>query len=230
MGESDGSKIIEQTIALFNGRADELKEDNMPRPKGSKNKGTATAEVTAPVQPTSVSVPDEATKTAMITEWKNASDQLTELKAKEHTLRQALVAHLFDGTKLEGSDSIDIGWGYQLRLTRELAYNASNKDGETDKLVEALKARDPNLADSLIRWQPDVAKKVYKQVHALAEQHQDAEFLKLLHEAITLKPGMPKLEFVPPKQDVLPVQEPIRLIPDPVQAPTYVMEDSFSAE
>jgi hypothetical protein len=38
---------------------------------------------------------------------------------------------MFDGTKLEGSETVDIGWGYQLRAKKELAYNATDKEGQT---------------------------------------------------------------------------------------------------
>jgi hypothetical protein len=184
--------LVEWLIHLLTGKADQLKEESMGRKKKPQPAASQPA-------PSAVTVPQD--RTQLITEWKAASEQLTELKAKEHALRQALVSSMFDSTKLEGTESVDVGWGYQLRVTKDMAYNGTDENGEITALLDLLQARDATLADTLVRWKPDIAKKTYREVFSLATQHNDAFVLEALHKAITLKPGMPQLEMVPPKTD-----------------------------
>lgn len=193
----------------------------MPRTKGSKNKKSEVANGTQQ-QVSSVTIPQQDRDT-MITEWKRASDEVKQWKEKEHALRQALVVQLFDGTKLEGAETIDLGYGgWQLRATKEQTYNASNKDGETDKLLDVLENRDRDLAEKLVRWQPEISKPTYRQTLELAQKYSDNEVLAALHAAITIKPGMPQLEMIPPKEDT----------PAPVvnAAPTFTLEENFIPE
>jgi hypothetical protein len=222
--------LLNQTIQLLNGElAKEIEDIDMP-PRGYKKSSTKkTTEVPAATgAPTNVVVPPME-REKLITEWKLAADALAEVKAKEHALRQTLVAQCFTATKLEGSESVDVGYGYQLRAVKEQSYNATDENGESRALIALLNTRDPELATGIIRWKPDVAKKVYKQVLALAEQYTDNEVLAALHAAITIKPGMPQLELVPPKQEepvaaaeVLPPTTPV---PAPVWSPTMIEEE-----
>lgn len=208
--DENSDSLVEWLIQLLTGKADQLKEESMGRPKKIKPP-------TSQAAPTAVTIP--ADRVQLITEWKAANDQLTELKAKEHALRQALVSSTFDATKLEGTESVDIGYGYQLRVTKELAYNGTDANGEITALLDLLNARQASeLADNLVRWKPDIAKKTYREVFSLATQYNDATILEALHKAVTLKPGMPQLEMVPPKAD-----EPVAV----AQPPVYTIEESF---
>lgn len=222
VAEEDFTKLIKEIIAILTGAASELEEE-MPRTKGSTNKkknGTSAEVVSVP---TSVVVPDQ-NRDQLIAEWKQAADQLAEVKAKEAALRQAIVVQMFDGTKLEGSESVDIGYGWQLRAKKELAYNASDEEAKRlERLLMDRKA--PIETMGLFRWKPDVAKKIYRMVLALAEQYQDTEILAALHAAITLKPGMPQLEMVPPPATGYPTD-----MPATVEAPTFVLETDFVPE
>lgn len=164
-------------------------------PRGKKK----AAAVAAPAEP--IVVPSDLTD--LITKWHAAEQQLAKAKQEEHALRQAVVLSTFDMTKLEGTDTVEIGWGCQLRLTRVLAYNATNDAHECEQLLAIVAALDPGLALELVRWKPEVAKKPYRALLSLAE---DNPLLKeALAHAVTLKPGMPQLEIVPPKTDVAPI-------------------------
>lgn len=156
----------------------------MARPK--KNKDAAAA--------VPVTIPSDLTD--LVTQWSKALKRLVAAKDEEHQLRQAIVASSFDATKLEGTDSIEIGWGYKLKLTRALAYNATNDNKETETMLYILGAINPEIATQLVRWTPDIAKKPYREAAALAEQY--PQLKEAMSKAITLKPGMPQLEMVPP--------------------------------
>lgn len=137
--------------------------------------------------------------TTLLTEWKNAVDTLKEVKDKEQGLRQLLVVQLFNGEKLEGTESVDLGWqGWQLRCEKNLNYSATNKNGEMLAALNLLGAVDPALATGLVSWSPDIHKKEYRAALEIAKAN--PELLAAFTAAITVKPGMPSLELVPPKQ------------------------------
>jgi hypothetical protein len=193
-GEDVANEFIEQTIKVWCGQADALlEEDNkMGRPK----KVTPVVESGFAVPAPLPTLTNEE-KDALILAWTTAKKEFDEAKAAEHACRQALVIAFFDTTKLEGSDTVDIGYGYGLKIKRELAYNATNEERETESLLNAIGPIDYTLATELIRWKPDVAVKVYRKVAILAEAHPTIK--AAMTRAITIKPGMPQLEMVPPK-------------------------------
>lgn len=203
----DADAFMEWLIDLLSGRANQLKEEqiNMPRTKGSKNKGTPVpitidhAVPQAPVWNSPVVPPPDLTD--LITQWYNAKQQLDKVKDEEHALRQQIVSAAFDCSKLEGTDTVDIGYGCSLKLSRELAYNATNENGEITALGNALIAAQVPVekVNELIRWQPDIAKKVYRELQPLAEGNPVVK--EAFAKAITLKPGMPQLSLITPKPD-----------------------------
>lgn len=150
-----------------------------------------------PAAPAPASGPLDVNK--LIADWQTAAKLASEAKLIEHSLRQQLAAHFFNDGKLEGTSSVDIGWGYQLKIERELAYNATNANNETTLLQAAVGAVNVELATALVNWKPELAKKAYRQVAVLAETH--IEIKEAMAKAVTLKPGMPQLELVPPKVD-----------------------------
>lgn len=141
-------------------------------------------------------------KTALLTEWKKAHDELELLKSKEAQLRTKLVADNFTGTKLEGVETIDIGWGWRLKATKNLNISATNESQQTVTLLNALGEIDPTIATNLVRWKPDISTKVYRDLLALADANPPLK--ALMAAAITVKPGMPELEMIPPKPEPAP--------------------------
>jgi hypothetical protein len=135
----------------------------------------------------------------LITRWMDAQSRLTSIKAEEHSLRQQLVTMCSDVNKFEGTETIDIGYGYSLRVKKDLNITASKDNNLVTALLAAVGSIDAGLANELVRWQAEIAKKAYRQVIALAEAK--PEIATALHAAITAKPGMPQLEMVPPKTD-----------------------------
>lgn len=199
--EQDGCILYQGMEALVDAVLIEYIEEQMGRPK-KKVAEAAPAEQPAAV-PTYVLESHEpidiAKRDQLIKEWMDASKALQTAKDDEHTLRQMLVLMCFDPNKLEGTETVDIGWGYSLRAKKDLNITADKDNDKVSALLQAVAAHDAGLAQGLVRWQAEVAKKAYRTVVELSKIA--PEVATALHEAITAKPGMPQLEMVPPKTD-----------------------------
>ena len=140
----------------------------------------------------------------LIAEWKQKSDQLAQLKADEAALRTKLVEKLFTATKLEGTESIDIGWGYRLKASKSLNISATNASKQTENLLNAIWPIDQTLATNLVSWKPDVSSKNFRElmdtIDKMPEGEQKNAVRTALAAAITVKPGMPELEMIAPKE------------------------------
>lgn len=136
-----------------------------------------------------------------IKQWRELDEWLKEAKGNEHALRQALVNDAgFNATKLEGSESLDIGYGWKLKAIKVQNYTATNENSAMEQLLTALAAIDPSLSIGFVKWVPEISTKHYKDVILpIAEKH--PELAALLSAAITVKPGMPQLELIPPKDE-----------------------------
>lgn len=212
LGAGKGTEIIETAIMLYTGAFSRLIEENDDMPRGRKTNAQKAAEAAATIIAPppgeyiqAVVIPEVPTteqRDTLIAEWKSAHEQFTYLKERERALRTQLVQMCFDGTRLEGTENVDIGWDYKLRCVKDMSYIATDDNNESQRLIELLELRGASeLAEGLIAWEPKVAKKIYRQVFDIATQQQDTEILAALHAAITIKPGMPQLELVPPKTD-----------------------------
>jgi hypothetical protein len=139
----------------------------------------------------------------LIADWKKSADALAEIKSQEQQLRVAVIAALpFDKSKLEGVESLDIGWGWRIKATKDLNVSATNESQQTEQLLDEIGRVHnlPDLAMNLVRWKPDIAMKPYRELmNLLTTLPQDAPLRVKIAAAITVKPGMPQLEMVPPK-------------------------------
>lgn len=149
-----------------------------------------------------VTIPDDLGQ--RIKQWNDLATWLSTGKDNEHALRQALVNDVgFAPEKLEGAESLDIGYGYRLKATKVQNYTATNENSVMEQLLAALAAIDPALPLGFVtRWVPEISTKYYREtILPIAEKH---EHLKpLLSAAITVKPGMPTLELIPPKTETV---------------------------
>lgn len=200
----DAADFTESTIQLCHGRLSKLSEEYM----AGRRKKTVTIPPTVTGDVPPAPLVGQPNRDELLAQWRNVSRQLAKVKEEEHTLRQQLVAMCFDANKLEGTETIDLGYGgWTLRAVKEINYTATNKDGQTVAMLTILQAIDPGLTAELIRWQPEVAKRAYRAAFALTEAEPTGQLKAALAAAITVKPGLPQLELVPPKQlDVLPEQ------------------------
>ena len=140
-------------------------------------------------------------------EWKLEKERLDAIQETEFALRQWLVLNAgFDPEKLEGSQTLAIGNGWKLAADKTMNYNVTNEEGEAlqvlNLLGSATGANRPDLAQSLVRWKPDLSVKTYKDVLPLIEALDDADLKARLKsslaKAVTIKPGAPQLKLIAP--------------------------------
>lgn len=139
---------------------------------------------------------------AKLQAWNQAAASLAVVKEQEFALRQELVLQAgFDLTKLEGTQTIDIGNGWRLKAEKGQNYVLTNKGGETERLLAAIATdlQRPDIATSLVEWKPDMKKKMYKELVPLAETNPKVK--EALAIALTVKPGAPTLELIPPEEE-----------------------------
>lgn len=146
------------------------------------------------VTPKPVEVP--ADNMEKIQRWFTIKPQLAALQAEEHALRQAIVSNMFDNTKLEGTEAIDIGSGWILKSVKSQNVTATNKGSVCTPLLDYVKALDPTLSAELFDWKPDVHIKPFRKLIELAEAYPDLK--SMLSLIFTVKPGMPELDLLPP--------------------------------
>jgi hypothetical protein len=139
-------------------------------------------------------------------EWIKQRAAYKDLEAKEFALRQELVLNAgFDQTKLEGSQTIGIGFGCRLKAGKTMYYSLTNAQGETSNLLAKIAEKRHDLAVGLVQWKPDMSQKTYKELLEWLESLdgiEGAEYANevaaLLAAAVTVKPGAPQLEFIEP--------------------------------
>lgn len=134
-------------------------------------------------------------------EWYQKQAALAQLKADEGALRQNLAMALFNKEKIEGSETIDIGNGWKLKVEKEQNVTATNASDQTVALLQQIGALDPQLAQNLVKWTPEISKTAYRDLIALAEKNPTLKPFMLA--AITVKPGMPQLTMIEPKQEIV---------------------------
>lgn len=140
--------------------------------------------------PIVASMPPTVDQLAVLTDWYETAIQLKAIKEKESRLRDQLAKELFRENADASTESIDIGAGYILKLTRKLDYKLNNKQDEVLALVAIL---DQTLAQKLVKWTPELSISTYKAL--------DAPTQALFNGCLTIKPAKPTLEVIPPKDD-----------------------------
>ena len=129
-----------------------------------------------------------------ISHWQTAKQELNEVKNFERDQRLEIVKLVpWPSEKQEGSQTVGIGSGWRLSMTRTLDYAMSKDNTAIDAALEKLRAINPEKAAALIlRYEAVMSTEVYK---TLSEEEKI-----ILADVVTIKPGMPQLEMKPPTQ------------------------------
>ena len=127
----------------------------------------------------------------LLQDWNTAVAQAAQCKpliAQELELRKAVMAEFFPAAK-EGVNNLDMGQGWTLKGT----YKVDRKIDEAALPAVKEQLRELGVsADTLVKYKPEVATTIYK---ALPEQAR-----LVFDTALTIKPGSPTVELVPPKE------------------------------
>ena len=129
-------------------------------------------------------------------DWQEAKHALDRWKEHEAQLRRYIIEHggLFDPSKEEGTETVNLGNGYKLKAKKVTNYTVANKEGEAFAVLQKLTELgevSANKAKDLFRFDANIRVSNYKKLD-------DAE-KALVDNIVTTKPGMPSLELVEPK-------------------------------
>lgn len=122
----------------------------------------------------------------LLAQWAQIYQALADLKQKENQLRRSIFGDIFPDPK-EGTNTAEMPKGYKLKGTHKI-------DRKVDEaaLAAVLKQLPEGSDDQLIRRKPELILKPYR---ALTEEHRN-----IFDQALIIKPGMPQLEIIPPKE------------------------------
>ena len=137
----------------------------------------------------------------LLARWEHTAEQLEVLKTEEMRMRKILVDELGKPDKSEGAETIKLKAGWKLKITKNINYSAKR---DAARALEALLPAD--VAAALFRWNPEVNVSTYKNAlplyrNTIQDAALAAQITEALIEAVTIKPGAPSLELIPPKEE-----------------------------
>lgn len=138
-----------------------------------------------------------ADRDALILDWQAKRVQLEALKEAELIARNKVVGHLFEEyTDKEGTENIDIGGGYKLKLVFAQNFNVPSAEGgkavkEVIAQLEKLGDDGKFIAERLFKWKPEVSKTEYKAL--------PPSMKRIANKVITTKAAQPTIEIIAPK-------------------------------
>lgn len=124
-----------------------------------------------------------------LTNWNAAQTKLQAAKLEESQLR-LLVIEQFSATEADasGTETVEVGNGWKLKISKSLDYKLDNKDGKLDKALEGFT---DGVAALLVSWEPKLSVKAYR---SLPEDEQ----IKI-YDCLTIKPSSVQVKLEPPK-------------------------------
>lgn len=119
-------------------------------------------------------------------EWFQKQAQLKTLKAHEHLERTALAGFYFTQPQ-EGTNRIDIGGGFDLKLQHGYYFKVSEEDLDQVKAADIKKLKLP--WEDLFKYKPELVLSEYRKL--------SAEQKKFVDGILDIKEASPQLEIVP---------------------------------
>ena len=144
-----------------------------------------------------------AKRDELLLKWQNASAALENAKVAETQARLEVTQHLYPQGVPEGTNNIDLGKGYTLKVVGKMNYNLSESAKPRNAAmkpfatrvalneIEKLGNEGKFIAERLVKWQPELSLTEYRQ---LGDQYK-----KIIDTALTISPGIPSIEIVEPK-------------------------------
>ena len=132
-------------------------------------------------------------RVAKLQEWHQAvlaAQEAKKVVEAEQALRKEVMA-LFFPEPVEGTNKFELEAGWSLKATHKIERKVD--ESALPAVLQQLREMGIN-PDPLIRTKPDLDTKAYK---SLAQINPDAAHV--FEQALTIKPGSPTVELVPPK-------------------------------
>lgn len=128
--------------------------------------------------------PEQAQKS--LQDWYLEQQKLKQLKQHEHLLRTALAGFFFHDPR-EGTNRVDIGNGFDLKLQHGYNYKVAEEDLDNAKASDIKKLKLP--WDDLFVYKPTLHIQTYRSL--------SAEQKKYVDQFLDIKEASPQLEIVP---------------------------------
>lgn len=130
----------------------------------------------------------------LILAWKEKQAALIKAGLEEISFRNQLLALCFPGGK-EGTENLDLGKGWVLKGVFKQNYSLDKDDEKVDKALTRLEKCGENgkfVAERVVKWKSELSVSEWRKL--------TPEQQACLTEVLTIKPGQPSLELVPPKE------------------------------
>lgn len=125
---------------------------------------------------------------AKLQEWQTAQTQAARWKLTEMQLRQELFGFAFL-SPVEGTNKVSLPHGWTFSAKHKI--NRTIDQAALPAAQEQLRVMNVN-ADELVKYKPDLVVSKYKLLSEAARL--------IFDQALTIKPGSPEIELVPPKE------------------------------
>ena len=145
----------------------------------------------------------KAHRDRLILDWTQKQNELEIAKAAENEARLKLAQLCFPDPK-EGTNTLELGNGYKLKLEHKMNYTLHNgKDAhKTDgreafattkalNAIEKLGNEGAFIAERLVSWKPELSLTEYRAL--------DKQYRELIDKALKISPATPSLKFETPK-------------------------------
>lgn len=143
---------------------------------------------------TAASTLSHSNKLALLQDYEKKQAELVRLRAEEAELRKAVLAAWSEhgeGEIFSGTENVDIGGGYDLKIEHTLSYTLDNANGYegVDKIIEEMDA-DPRMeliVDRLFKRKFEIGVTEYKSL--------PAEWKAKVDRILTIKPASKSVKF-----------------------------------
>lgn len=122
-----------------------------------------------------------------VARWSELKDSVARLQVEERSLREGLFSGTFPNPQ-EGVNTLELPDGSKMKGTYKI--NRKLDDNLLAGLIEKGKV-DKDTAESIRRIKVELDTKAYKEL--------DKKVQKIVDNALEIKPSLPSLELVPPK-------------------------------
>lgn len=135
---------------------------------------------------------DQYSNDSLIMFWKKTKEEADQKKEFEMTLRKEVVKRLFPN-KSEGTNTIELGNGYQLKCVIKQSYKIDNKNVDSI-LDEIAKAGNEGsfIAERLVTWSASLSLTEYREL--------DPKYKLIFDKVLTINDAAPVLEIREPKR------------------------------
>lgn len=146
----------------------------------------------------------------MLMDWKKVRKQLAEAKKREADLRGKVVACFSDPSKVTGTENIELGQGWFVKIEKKQTYTLKSFEENvtaTDAVVAMLNALCAALQDSqgqpldpavglehakkLVKWKADLSTSAYDAL--------EPGYKEIVDRVLEIKPATPTVTLVSPK-------------------------------